>query len=162
LGAPGATMAAPKPMKLPILVSLLALGLSRACIAAEPPPAPPTDVVFYDHVQVDAAFAKGFPICINSSYKVLAGHRVVPGKVEMHVHDTDIFYIVDGTATFVTGGTCADLKEGKTGEFGGTMITGGTEHHLGKGDVITIPAGILHQYTVVNGPFLYFVVKVTR
>jgi mannose-6-phosphate isomerase-like protein (cupin superfamily) len=149
-------------MKLPILLSLLAVGLARTSTAAEPPPPPPADVVVYDHAQVDAAFGKGFPICINNSYKIMAGRRVMPGRVEMHAHDTDIFYIVDGTATFVTGGTCADLKEGKPGEFGGSMIVGGTEHHLSKGDVITIPAGILHQYTVVNAPFLYFVVKVTR
>jgi mannose-6-phosphate isomerase-like protein (cupin superfamily) len=149
-------------MKLPILLSILASGLASACIAAEPPPPPPADVVVYDHAQVDAAFGKGFPICINSSYKIMAGRRVMAGRVEMHAHDTDIFYIVDGTATFVTGGTCSDLKEGKPGEFGGTAITGGTEHHLAKGDVITIPAGILHQYTVVDAPFLYFVVKVTR
>jgi mannose-6-phosphate isomerase-like protein (cupin superfamily) len=149
-------------MKIPLLASLLALGLSRACVAAEPPPPPPADVVLYDHAQVDAAFAKGFPICINSSYKVMAGRRVVPGKVEMHAHDTDIFYIMEGTATFVTGGTSADLRETKPGEFSGTSITGGTEHHLEKGDVITIPAGVLHQYTAVSGPFLYFVVKVVR
>ena|SRR5271170_3360269 len=149
-------------MKLPILLSLLASGLAATCIAAEPPPPPPADVVLYDHAQVDAAFAKGFPICINSSYKVMAGRRVMAGKVEMHAHDTDIFYIVDGTATFVTGGTCPDLKENRHGEFGGTSITGGTEHQLVKGDVITIPAGVLHQYTVVSGTFLYFVVKVTR
>jgi mannose-6-phosphate isomerase-like protein (cupin superfamily) len=149
-------------MKLPILLSLLAAGLAHTTLAAEPPPPPPAEVVVYDHAQVDAAFGKGFPICINSSYKVMAGRRVMAGRVEMHAHDTDIFYIVDGTATFVTGGTCSDLKEGKPGEFGGTLITGGTEHHLSKGDVITIPPGILHQYTQVSGPFLYFVVKVTR
>jgi mannose-6-phosphate isomerase-like protein (cupin superfamily) len=149
-------------MKLPILFSLLTVGFAHASFTAEPPPPPPADVVLYDHAQVDAAFAKGFPICINSSYKVMAGRRVMAGKVEMHAHDTDIFYIVDGTATFVTGGTCADLKETRPGEFSGTSIAGGTPHQLTKGDVITIPAGIVHQYTVVSGTFLYFVVKVTR
>jgi quercetin dioxygenase-like cupin family protein len=146
-------------MKLPIMITLLAVGLAGTCIAANPPPA---DVVFYDHVQVDAAFAKSFPLNINSSYKIMCSRRVVPGHVEMHSHDTDIFYIVDGSATFVTGGTCSDLKEGKPGEFAGTAIVGGTPHHLVKGDIITIPAGIIHQYTEVSNPFLYFVVKVTR
>jgi quercetin dioxygenase-like cupin family protein len=146
-------------MKLPILIPLLSLGLARACAAAEPPP---TDVILFDHAQVDADFAKGFPLNINTSYKVMAARRVMPGRVELHAHDTDVFYIVDGTATFVTGGTASDLKEKTPGEFTGTSITGGTVRHLQKGDVILIPAGIPHQFTEVAAPFLYFVVKVTR
>jgi mannose-6-phosphate isomerase-like protein (cupin superfamily) len=146
-------------MKLPILTSLLAIGLAVSCNAANPPP---TEVVLFDHVQVDAAFAKAFPLNINTSYKVICGHRVVPGNVEMHQHDTDVFYIVGGTATFVTGGTIVDQKENKpgSGEFSGKSITGGTERHLQKGDVIIIPPMIPHQYTEINGPFDYFVVKV--
>jgi mannose-6-phosphate isomerase-like protein (cupin superfamily) len=148
-------------MKLPIIVSLLAVGLAGTCIAANPPP---TDVVQFDHVQVDAAFAKGFPLNINTSFKVICGHRVVPGNVEMHAHDTDVFYIVGGTATFVTGGTIVGQKENKpgSGEFTGASITGGTVRHLEKGDVIIIPPMIPHQYTEINGPFDYFVVQVTR
>jgi mannose-6-phosphate isomerase-like protein (cupin superfamily) len=146
-------------MKLPILTSLLAIGLAGTCSAAKPPP---TDVVLFDHVQVDDAFSKAFPLNINSSYKVICGHRVVAGNVEMHQHDTDVFYIVGGTATFVTGGTIVDQKENKpgSGEFSGKSITGGTVRHLQKGDVIIIPPMIPHQYTEINGPFDYFVVKV--
>ena len=148
-------------MKLPILTSLLAIGMAGTCPAAQPPP---TDVVQYDHVQVDAAFAKAFPLNINSSYKVICGHRVVPGNVEMHARDTDIFYIVGGTATFVTGGAIVDQRETKpgTGEYTGKSISGGTVRHLVKGDVIIIPTMTPHQYTEINGPFDYFVVKVTK
>jgi mannose-6-phosphate isomerase-like protein (cupin superfamily) len=146
-------------MKLPLLLTLLAVGLARTSSAAEPPPA---DVVLFNHAQVDDAFAKGFPLNINSSYKILAARRVMAGKVEIHAHDTDIFYIVDGSATFVTGGTAVDPTEIKPGEFTAKEITGGTVRHLSKGDVIVIPSGTPHQYTAVDGTFLYFVVKVTR
>lgn len=141
------------------MISLLAAGLAGTCNAANPPP---TGVVQFDHVQVDAAFAKAFPLNINTSYKVICGHRVVPGNVEMHQHDTDVFYIVGGTATFVTGGTVVEQRETKpgSGEFTGKSIAGGTVRHLEKGDVIIIPPMIPHQYTEINGPFDYFVVKV--
>lgn len=41
-------------------------------------------------------------------------------------------------------------------------MAGGVPHHLVKGDVIVIPAGVPHQFTAVSGTFLYYVVKVTR
>jgi hypothetical protein len=48
------------------------------------------------------------------------------------------------------------------GEIRAPKIAGGEEHHLKKGDVIVIPAGVPHQFTAVDGTFLYFVVKVTK
>lgn len=151
-------------MKSTALIALLALGLvSRAAAADAPPPAaPPTDVVLLDHAKIDDAFAKGMPLLINTSYKIQAGRRVMPGKVEIHEHDTDIFYVTEGSATFVTGGTAVGGKTTKPGEILGDTITGGVTRHLTKGDVIVIPAGVPHWFTEVSGTFLYLVVKVTK
>ena len=123
---------------------------------------PPTDVVVIGHDQVDAAFAKGLPIVANSSYKVQAGRRVTPGNVEIHEHDTDIFYIIEGSATLVTGGTAVEPKTTAAGEIRAKEIAGGIARHLIKGDVIVIPSGVPHWFTEVNGTFLYYVVKVTK
>ena len=98
----------------------------------------------------------------NSSFKVLAGRRVTGGNVEVHTQDTDIFYVVEGSATFVTGGTIADSTTTAPGEIRGKATTGGVPHHLTKGDVIVIPKGIPHWFTEVSGIFLYYVVKVTN
>jgi mannose-6-phosphate isomerase-like protein (cupin superfamily) len=130
--------------------------------ATRAPRTPPTEVILFDHGRVDHTFATGGALQINEHYKVQAGRRVVPGFVEIHVRDTDVFYIVDGSATFVTGGTAVDQQLVSPGEIHAKSITGGTEHQLSKGDVIIIPHGIPHQFTQVNGPFLYFVVKVTE
>ena len=147
-------------MKNSVLLVLASFGFASLAVAAE---APPTEVVQIDHVKVEAAFAHGGPALLaNSAYKVMAGHRVEPGNVEFHTNDTDIFYIVAGSATFVTGGTVADLKSTGPGESRGTSITGGTTHHLTTGDVIVIPKGTPHQFTAVEAPFRYFVVKVTE
>jgi mannose-6-phosphate isomerase-like protein (cupin superfamily) len=118
----------------------------------------------YDHTRVDTAFQTGTSPNFNSNthYKVVAGRRVAPGLVEIHTKDTDVFYIVGGSATFVTGGTAVDPKEIGPNELHATSITGGTEHQLTKGDVVIIPHGIPHQFTKVDGTFLYFVVKVTE
>ena len=129
-------------------------------VAAE---APPTEVVVIDHGQVEGAFAQGRPMLVNSSYKIQAGRRVTaPGEVEIHEHDTDIFYITEGSATLVTGGQTEGGKTTGVGETRGTKIVGGTERKLQKGDVVVVPAGIPHWFTEVSNPFLYLVVKVTK
>ncbi len=146
-------------MKTTALFVLLAFSLVRLSFAAE---APPTDVVQIDHAKVDAAFAQGSMLLANSSYKILAGRRVAPGNVELHTQDTDIFYIVEGSATFVTGGNIVDPTTTGPGETRGKATTGGVPHHLTKGDVIVIPKGVPHWFTEVDSTFLYFVVKVTQ
>lgn len=147
-------------MKSFALLALLSLGLAARAAAAD---APPTEVVMIDHAKVDDAFSKNLPLLINSSYKVLAARRAgVPGQVEIHEHDTDVIFVTEGTATFVTGGVTKDAKPTDPGEIRGTSTTGGTVHHLTKGDVIIVPAGVPHWFTEVPGTFLYFVVKVTQ
>jgi mannose-6-phosphate isomerase-like protein (cupin superfamily) len=157
-------------MKPSLSFSLLvcaALGLASSAFAADAPPgkAPPTEVVVIDHTRVASVFTTGVggSFLTNSLYKVIAARRVAaPAAVEIHARDTDVFYIVDGTATFVTGGTAVDQTPTGPNEFHAKSITGGTERHLAKGDVIVIPAGTPHQFLEVSNPFLYFVVKVTQ
>lgn len=146
-------------MKKLIPLALLSFAAASLAFAAD---APPTDVMLLDHAKLDAIFAKGGPILANAKYKLMAGRRVEAGSVEVHALDTDVFYIVEGSATFVTGGTVTEPKDTAPNEVRGKAITGGTIRHLAKGDVIVIPKGIPHQFTEVNGPFLYFVVKVTE
>ncbi len=114
---------------------------------------------YFDNATVAAAFDKGQTLIQTPGYKVVAGRRETPGRVEIHTYETDVFYIIDGTATFATGGTCPDAKLVSPGQLLGTTITGGVTHHLKKGDVIIVPAGLPHQFTEVSHPFLYFIVK---
>ena len=70
----------------------------------------PAAATYIDAADVAAAFEKGGTLSQTPGYKVMAGRRERPGRTEIHTYETDVFYIVDGTATFVTGGTCADAK----------------------------------------------------
>jgi mannose-6-phosphate isomerase-like protein (cupin superfamily) len=121
-------------------------------------------VEYYPHGEVAAAFAKGETLAQGSSghaiYKVLTAMREKPGEVEVHSLDTDIMYIVKGTATFITGGTVIGGKHTASDEIRGQSIKGGTPHHLGPGDIIIIPHGIPHWYEAVQPPFFYLVIKV--
>jgi quercetin dioxygenase-like cupin family protein len=145
---------------LAAFVSSLAVA---ALVSAAEPSAPPTDTVILESGKVEAAFAQGMPMLVNTSYKIQAGRRVTaPGQVEVHEHDTDIFYVTDGTATLVTGGKTEGGKPTGAGEIRGEKITGGATHKLKKGDIVVVPAGVPHWFTEVSNPFLYLVIKVTK
>jgi mannose-6-phosphate isomerase-like protein (cupin superfamily) len=140
--------------------NFIAIGLTvMLASAALSEPKAVTPVTYVDSEKVAAAFAKGMPLVETPGYKVHAGRREKAGLVELHTQETDVFYVVDGTATFVTGGTMVDGKLVSPGQMRGTSITGGETHHLKKGDVIIVPNGTPHQFTETSNPFLYFIVK---
>jgi mannose-6-phosphate isomerase-like protein (cupin superfamily) len=118
---------------------------------------------YVGHEKVTTAFAgKGGQLAKGPDFTASANKRTGPGQVEVHVKETDIFYIVDGEATFVTGGEMVGGKQSKENQFLGTDIKGGEVHHLAKGDVVTIPAGVPHWFKEVPKEVQYFVVKVLK
>ena len=119
------------------------------------------NATFVDANRVAAAFAKGQPLLETAAYKVHASRRVEPGQAEIHTLDTDVIYVVDGSATLVTGGKAIDAKEIAPNEIRGTKIEGGQEHQISKGEMIVIPNGVPHQFTAVTGELHYFVCKPT-
>src|SRR5687767_2576931 len=105
------------------------------------------------HIQsaeVAAAFAKGKPLIENDEFKIHAGRREQPGQAELHDHDTDIFYVLEGSATFVTGGRIVDSTTTAPGEIRGASIQGGETRQLQKGDIIVVPAGTPHWFKAVG------------
>lgn len=121
-----------------------------------------SSVTYVDHDKVAAALAKGGPLVSSSDYLVSGSHRSGPGQVEVHEKETDVIYVVEGTATFVTGGTIIGGKTTKPGQMLGSDIQAGETHHLAKGDVIVVPAGTPHWFKEVSGSISYFVVKVVK
>jgi len=114
---------------------------------------------YFDAGKVTDAFAKGMPLLEIPGYKIHASRREKPGLAEIHTDETDVIYVVDGNATFITGGAAVGAKVTDPGQLRGSSITGGETHHLKKGDVIIVPNNTPHQFTEVSNPFLYFVVK---
>ena len=119
-------------------------------------------VIHLDHDKVAAVFAQGGSLLATNNFKVMALRRDAPGEVEIHDRDTDIIYVLDGSATFVTGGEAKESRTTAPGETRAKNILGGEDRHLVKGDVLMVPNGVPHWFKEVHGPFLYFVVKVSR
>ena len=128
----------------------------------------PSAVTYIDSVMVAAAFAQGAVLVgeeehmmhAGRNYMVHASRREAPGMAEIHTLDTDIIHVLDGTATLVTGGTAIDPKTVAPNEIRGKEIRDGETRRLVKGDVIIVPNGVPHWFKEVEGPFLYYVVKV--
>ena len=118
--------------------------------------------VHVDPAKVAAALAKGGPLVTRSDLLVQGSHREAAGQVEVHDKETDVLYVVDGEATFVFGGKMVGGKVSRPEQWLGTDITGGETHHIGKGDVFVIPAGVPHWFKEVPKSVSYFVVKVLK
>jgi glc operon protein GlcG len=132
-----------------------------ATIAAAAVTAPPAKVSYFDGGQVRDAFAKGAVLFDRGErYMVHASRRDGAGQAEVHAKDADIIYVLDGTATFVTGGTVVEPKATAPDEVRGRGIQGGETRQLRKGDVVIVPAGTPHWFEEVPGAFTYYVVKV--
>jgi mannose-6-phosphate isomerase-like protein (cupin superfamily) len=121
-----------------------------------------SSVTFVGHEKVAEALAKGGNLVTAPNLIVLGAHRNGRGSVEVHEKETDVIYVVDGSATFVTGGTMIGGKTTAPGQLRGTDIQGGQSHHLTKGDVIVVPAGIPHWFKEVPQQISYYVVKVLQ
>jgi glc operon protein GlcG len=138
---------------------ILATALAAALLAGSPKNSP-EQVTYFDSGRVTAAFAKGMPLIEVENYKVHASHREGPGMAEVHERDTDIVYVLDGSATLVLGGEVVEGKSTAPEEIRGASIRGGGTRLITKGDVIIIPNGVPHWFKEVPGPINYYVVKV--
>jgi uncharacterized protein GlcG (DUF336 family) len=117
-------------------------------------------VTFIDSQMVATGFQKGTVLVNMGNYMVHASHREMDGVAEVHTLDTDLIYMLDGSATFTTGGRVPDAKPIEPNELRGSTIVGGESRRIVKGDVVVVPAGVPHMFTNVQGPLNYYVVKV--
>jgi mannose-6-phosphate isomerase-like protein (cupin superfamily) len=95
------------------------------------------------------------------SHSIKLSVRTASGGAEVHSHYDDIFFVTEGTATLVTGGSVMHAKTDRDGETTGSRIENGKSETIAKGDVVHIPAGMPHQFILSRGAvYSSIVVKV--
>jgi len=122
----------------------------------------PSAGIHVDPAKVAEALAKGGTLVTRPDLIVQGSHRDKAGQVEVHDKETDVLHILEGEATFVYGGTMVGGKTTRPDQWLGNDITGGETHHVVKGDVFVIPAGVPHWFKEVPKSVSYFVVKVIK
>lgn len=128
----------------------------------------PLPVTYIESQKVSASFVKGAVLVGEDetmmhaarNYMVHASHRDKPGVVEIHELDTDIVYVLKGSAQLITGGFPVGTKTIAPHEFRAPSVDGGETRSLVPGDVVIIPNGVPHWFREVEAPFDYYVVKV--
>ena len=147
-----------------MILAVIALSLAgRGSVLAITAPAPVIGGVQYrSAAEVDAVRAAGEtggPVITDTDFRVLAVRRDKPGEAEVHITETDIFFVIDGKATIVVGGEMIAGRTTAPGELRGSGITGGKEYLLEPGIVLTIPGGTPHWIRETTLGFRYAVVK---
>jgi len=128
---------------------------------AQQPPAPPqrpndlTKASYVSAADVAAGVAKlgndrpdaAFRVFQMPPYSVNAAHRAPVAQVaNLHDANSELFVVMEGTATMVTGGRI--VGETRNGpNVTGKSIEGGTSQKLAKGDFLIVPAGVPHWFT---------------
>src|SRR5262249_3587470 len=76
-----------------------------------------------------------------------------------HADSLDIWLVMAGSATAITGGEMVDLKKRpNSDDAAGTSIKGGVEQALKPGDVLYVPAGVPHGFKDIQG-FRAFLIR---
>lgn len=93
-------------------------------------------------------------------YTVYAQRRDKDGTIEVHQQDTDLIFFMDGSATFVTGGSVVGERTIRSNELSGSDVLNGVERQVSRGDVFIVPKGTVHWFKKVSASISYYVVKV--
>jgi len=94
-------------------------------------------------------------------HATMLSFRARDGEAELHENFADLFHVLSGQATLVTGGRVLGATKIGPGEVRGRSIEGGVRQELRAGDLVHVPAGVPHQMLVPGEKsFTAFVVKI--
>jgi mannose-6-phosphate isomerase-like protein (cupin superfamily) len=88
--------------------------------------------------------------------------KSIPQEANIHMTKvTEVYYILEGSATLVTGGTIPDAKPmaPNSTTLQGARIEGGVSRHIAKGDVIIIPGRTPHWFSQMDSDLHYLITR---
>jgi mannose-6-phosphate isomerase-like protein (cupin superfamily) len=84
-------------------------------------------------------------------YNVSLEYRASVGNAAVHETEAELFYVVDGSATLVTGGKLTEEKRTNAENLSGTGIEGGQSRKVAKGDFVMVPEKTPHWFSAIDG-----------
>jgi mannose-6-phosphate isomerase-like protein (cupin superfamily) len=91
------------------------------------------------------------PIVSLPPYTMNLEYRALVGPAAVHEKEPEVFYVVDGAGTLVTGGKLTEERRTNAENLTGTGIAGGESRRVAKGDVIVVPENTPHWFSKVDG-----------
>jgi len=95
-------------------------------------------------------------------YNASLEYRGAVGAAAIHEKEAEFFYVIDGSATMVTGGKLVEEKRTNAENLTGTGIEGGTPRSVAKGDFIVVPENTAHWFSAINGTLVLMSLHVKR
>ena len=148
---------------------LLGIGLTlillQSAAVAQQPSAQPTNQTmktFVSSADVSALIAKAKAERKNepnisqrllqlAPYNANLEYRASVGPAAVHEREAEMFYVIDGSATMVTGGKLVNETRTNPQNLSGTAIDGGASRSIAKGDFIVVPENTPHWFSSING-----------
>ena len=84
-------------------------------------------------------------------YNANLEYRATVGPASIHEKEAEVFYVIDGSATMVTGGKLKNESRTNPENLTGSGIEGGTPRNVAKGDFIVVPENTPHWFSSING-----------
>ena len=94
-------------------------------------------------------------------YNANLEYRASIGPASIHEREAEVFYVIDGGGTMVTGGKLTKESRTNAENLSGSGIEGGTPRKLSKGDFLIVPENTPHWFSdIATDQIVYLVVRV--
>ena len=147
-----------------LTVSALALLIVSVAAAASaqtaPPPTDRSKATVFSSTELAAALGKlpsdrpsaSVRVFSLAPYNVNVERRLArPQGASLHEAQAELFYVIDGSATLLTGGALTSPTRNGT-NLAATGIEGGVRQTFNKGDFLLVPSGVPHQFVDIKAP----------
>lgn len=110
--------------------------------------------------EIDAKKIPNFaqPLLRSDAHEVMLDYRVQASPAAIHEAAAELFYIVEGSATFVMGGKLVNEKRVNATNVSGTGIENGETRKVSQGDFILVPRGTPHWFSAVENTVAYMAI----
>jgi mannose-6-phosphate isomerase-like protein (cupin superfamily) len=95
-------------------------------------------------------------------YSANLEYRGAVGPAAVHEKEAEMFYVIDGSATLMTGGKLVNEKRTNAENLGGTAIEGGKSQVVAKGDFVIVPENTPHWFSAIDGTIVLMSIHVPR
>jgi mannose-6-phosphate isomerase-like protein (cupin superfamily) len=104
------------------------------------------------------------PIVSLAPYNANLEYRVggLNAPASTHDKDAELFFVVEGSGTVVTGGTLQNERRTNPDNASGTAIEGGATRKIAAGDWVLVPEKTPHWFTQIDGTLVLMSVHLPK
>jgi mannose-6-phosphate isomerase-like protein (cupin superfamily) len=102
------------------------------------------------------------PILKLAPYQPNLEYRAAVGPASIHEKEAEMFYVIDGAGTLVTGGKLVDERRTNASNLTGMAIEGGQSQAVSKGDFFIVPEKTPHWFSEIKGTLILMSFHIPR